>query len=112
MNIQEVPVVARGGGRGRRGGRGGRGGGVRRRVSDTDRQRLVHEYETDGDYRQLAIQLAVNPETALCIIRTWNKDARDVALLMGDPTNGAGHTQYCCGHAIHHFGTSSARNAA
>ena len=85
MNIQEVPVVAagaplaaaaRGGGRGGqgcrggrggrgerggrgarsgRGGRGGRGGGVRRRVSGTDRERLIHEYETGGDYWQLTM---------------------------------------------------------
>ena len=66
-------------GRAARGAAGGRRparGGVRNRVPQTDRQRLVDCLEAGEDYLHLANQLGINYSTARNIIRVWQQDGR------------------------------------
>ena len=46
-------------------------GGVRNRVPQTDRQRLVDSFDAGEDYLHLANQLGINYSTARNIIRVW-----------------------------------------
>ena len=58
-----------------------------RKVSNTDRQRLVTAYEGGEDFVALADVLGINRDTARSVIRVWREEGRVERLPRGGPRN-------------------------